>query len=103
MDLEKVIRDLYFQKQKLERIIAQLEELHRAAVGSPVVSDEPKRRGRKQMSQAQLGGAADHFYVEIPVVLLLAVPGKDYLVTVRGKRGRILTSCESGERNHARR
>jgi hypothetical protein len=53
MDLDNAIRDLYFQKQKLERAIAVLEELRRAAGGSPVVFREAKHRGRKGMSEPE--------------------------------------------------
>jgi hypothetical protein len=52
MDFENVIRDLYCQKQKLERVIAELEELHRATGGSPV-SSERKRRGRTHMGDME--------------------------------------------------
>jgi hypothetical protein len=44
MDLEESLLDLldlYFQKQKLERAIASLEELRRAAGGSPIVFRQP--------------------------------------------------------------
>jgi hypothetical protein len=53
MDLEKAIRELYLLKQNLERAIANLEELSRVAGGSPAVSREPKRRGRKHMGELE--------------------------------------------------
>jgi hypothetical protein len=53
MDLEKVLRDLYSEKQELERVIAELEELNRAAHRFPVVSSKPERRGRKQMGELE--------------------------------------------------
>jgi hypothetical protein len=54
MDLYKAIQDLYVEKEKLERIIASLEELQRSAQSDP--SSAPKatsRRGRKSMSHAE--------------------------------------------------
>jgi molybdenum-dependent DNA-binding transcriptional regulator ModE len=52
MDLYKAIRDLYAEKEKLEKVIASLEELQKAAeaAGTPVVK---KRRGRKSMDQSE--------------------------------------------------
>jgi hypothetical protein len=50
MDLYKIIQDLYVEKGKLERVIASLEELQRAAGGSiPPAPDSGKRRGRKSL------------------------------------------------------
>jgi len=58
MDLNKAIQELYAEKEKLERVIASLEELQRAA-GAPrgtppsIPPGSPKsgkRRGRKSMS-----------------------------------------------------
>ena len=50
MDLYKAIQDLYAEKEKLERVIASLEELQRAAGGSvPPAPSSGKRRGRKSM------------------------------------------------------
>jgi hypothetical protein len=53
MDLYKAIQDLYAEKEKLERVIASLEELQRA--GGPVAElpKPAKRRGRKSMSSAE--------------------------------------------------
>ena len=54
MDLDKAIQDLYAEKEKLERVIASLEELQRTA---GAVSEFPKatrgRRGRKSMSSTE--------------------------------------------------
>jgi hypothetical protein len=51
MDLYKAIQDLYAEKEKLERVIASLEELQRAAGGSvPPVPSSGRRRGRKSMN-----------------------------------------------------
>src|SRR5947207_12757843 len=51
MDLYKAIQDLYAEKEKLERVIASLEELQRTAGNVPVVPVKAlKRRGRKSMS-----------------------------------------------------
>jgi len=49
MDLYKAIQDLYAEKEKLERVIASLEELQRAASGTPVLPSIGRRRGRKSM------------------------------------------------------
>jgi hypothetical protein len=50
MDLSKLIQDLNAEKEKLERVIASLEELQRAA-GLPVppTPGSGKRLGRKSM------------------------------------------------------
>ena len=48
MDLYKAIQELYAEKEKLERVIASLEELQRAAGNLPPLGG--KRRGRKSMS-----------------------------------------------------
>ncbi|MBV9506901.1 MAG: hypothetical protein JO323_18070 [Acidobacteriia bacterium] len=50
MDLYKAIQELYAEKEKLERVIASLEELQRAAGGAPGLVRGGKRRGRKSMS-----------------------------------------------------
>ena len=49
MDLYKAIQDLYAEKEKLERVIASLEELQRASEAAPALKGEGKRRGRKSM------------------------------------------------------
>jgi hypothetical protein len=50
MDLYRTIQDLYEEKEKLERVIASLEELQRTAslAGAPLPLT--KRRGRKSMA-----------------------------------------------------
>ena len=50
MDLYKAIQELYAEKEKLERVIASLEELQRTAAGVPVLPKPGKRRGRKSMT-----------------------------------------------------
>ena len=50
MDLYKAIEDLYVEKEKLERVIASLEELQRNAGTLPELPKAGKRRGRKSMS-----------------------------------------------------
>jgi hypothetical protein len=50
MDLYKAIQDLYAEKEKLERVIASLEELQRSAGTLPPAARPIKRRGRKSMS-----------------------------------------------------
>ena len=54
MDLYKAIQDLYAEKEKLERVIASLEELQRAAEAvAPPPSEAGKRRGRKSMGSKE--------------------------------------------------
>jgi hypothetical protein len=53
MDLHKTIQDLYAEKEKLERVIASLEELQRAAAANAHVMGSSKRRGRKSMSSQE--------------------------------------------------
>ena len=56
MDLYKIIQDLYVEKGKLERVIASLEELQRAAGGSiPPAPDSGRRRGRKSLGPEERG------------------------------------------------
>ncbi len=52
MDLYKAIRQLYEERARLDRVIASLEELQRAAEAD---SEEAtaKRRGRKAMSEEE--------------------------------------------------
>ena len=50
MDLYKAIQDLYAEKEKLERVIASLEELQRTAGELPELPKSGKRRGRKSMN-----------------------------------------------------
>jgi hypothetical protein len=49
MDLYKAIQDLYAEKEKLERVIASLEELQRNAGLEPETPKTGRRRGRKSM------------------------------------------------------
>jgi len=49
MDLEKAIRELYREKERLERVIASLEELERGAGAMPALTERVQRRGRKSM------------------------------------------------------
>jgi hypothetical protein len=54
MDLYKAIQDLYAEKEKLERVIASLEELQRAAEAASVTpAGSGKRRGRKSMGSKE--------------------------------------------------
>ena len=50
MDLNKAIQDLHAEKEKLERVIAALEELQRTADVLPELPESGSRRGRKSMS-----------------------------------------------------
>jgi hypothetical protein len=49
MDLYKAIQELYGEKERLERVIASLEELQRTAGVNPEPPSSLKRRGRKSM------------------------------------------------------
>lgn len=53
MDLYKAIQDLYAEKEKLERVIASLEELQRTAGSVPALPKGVQRRGRKSMDAAE--------------------------------------------------
>jgi hypothetical protein len=53
MDLYKAIQDLYAEKEKLERVIASLEELQRTAGSVPALPKPAKRRGRKSMNSSE--------------------------------------------------
>jgi hypothetical protein len=53
MDLYKAIQDLYAEKEKLERVIASLEELQRTAGSISVLPKPAKRRGRKSMDASE--------------------------------------------------
>ena len=53
MDLYKAIQDLYAEKEKLERVIASLEELQRTGGAVPVLPKPAKRRGRKSMNSEE--------------------------------------------------
>jgi hypothetical protein len=51
MDLNKLLQDLNAEKDKLERVIASIEELQRATIAEiRPVPDSGKRRGRRSMS-----------------------------------------------------
>lgn len=53
MDLQKTIEFLYDEKEKLERVIASLEELQRHSVTLPELPRIRDRRGRKYMGQEE--------------------------------------------------
>jgi dsDNA-specific endonuclease/ATPase MutS2 len=49
MDLDKAIQQLHREKERLERVIASLEELQRTAGATPAPAERVRRRGRKFM------------------------------------------------------
>ena len=49
MDLEKAIEHLHAERERLERVIAALEELQKSAAGTPLPPKPTSRRGRKSM------------------------------------------------------
>lgn len=53
MDLYKAIQELYEEKERLERVIASLEELQRTAGVALEQPKPPRRRGRKSMTSAE--------------------------------------------------
>ena len=54
MDLYKAIQGLYAEKEKLERVIASLEELQKASeAASALAPPGGKRRGRKSMGSKE--------------------------------------------------
>jgi hypothetical protein len=53
MDLYKAIRDLYAEKERLERVIASLEELQRNAQAAKEAKTKSARRGRKSMNSKE--------------------------------------------------
>jgi len=53
MDLYKAIQDLYAEKEKLERVIASLEELQRSSGATPTMHKATGRRGRKSMGAGE--------------------------------------------------
>jgi hypothetical protein len=54
MDLSQAIQDLKAEKEKLEKVIASLEELQYGAGGAiPSMPDDATRRGRKSMGSEE--------------------------------------------------
>lgn len=53
MDLNKAIKELYVERERLDRVIASLEELQRTARRVPDLLKPAKRRGRKSMQSAE--------------------------------------------------
>ena len=53
MDLLKTIQDLYAEMEKLEDVIASLEELQRAASANALTPGRSKGRGRKSMGATE--------------------------------------------------
>jgi hypothetical protein len=54
MDLFKLIQDLNAEKERLERVIASLEELQHASVlHMPTPALDAKRRGRRSMGSEE--------------------------------------------------
>jgi len=59
MDLFKAIQELYAEKERLERVIASLEELQRSAGVVPPLTSGTKRRGRKFMDPKERKEVSD--------------------------------------------
>ena len=53
MDLYKAIQELYAEKEKLERVIASLEEIQRSAGALSELPHTARRRGRKSMNSEE--------------------------------------------------
>jgi hypothetical protein len=53
MDIEKAIRDLYAEKERLEKVIASLEDLQKKSMTKPAASPQRTRRGRKSMGSKE--------------------------------------------------
>ncbi len=53
MDLYKAIQELYEEKERLERVIASLEELQRTGSAPAEPAKPHGRRGRKSMDPAE--------------------------------------------------
>jgi hypothetical protein len=51
VDLYKAIRDLYIEKERLDKVIASLEDLQGKAGGIPATPKTGKRRPRNSMSK----------------------------------------------------
>ena len=50
MDINRVIRDLYEERKRLDRVIRRLEEMERHAA-TQVAAPPEKKRGRKSMNE----------------------------------------------------
>jgi hypothetical protein len=60
MDLYNAIQQLYAEKERLERVIASLEELQRSAGAVPVLTQKTiQRRGRKFMDPKERQEVSD--------------------------------------------
>ena len=53
MDLYKTIAELHGELEKLDRVIAALEELQRVNHSAEDLAIQPRRRGRKSMNAAE--------------------------------------------------
>ena len=53
MDLRKTIQELHVQKQRLQRTIAELEQLQKSDGGGEGVAALVRRRGRKSMGHEE--------------------------------------------------
>jgi len=53
MELYKALQHLYAEKEKLERVIASLEDLLRVPSSRPGTPPTVKRKGRKAMDQVE--------------------------------------------------
>ena len=59
MDLYNAIQQLYAEKERLERVIASLEELQRSAGAVTVPTQTVQRRGRKFMDPKERQEVSD--------------------------------------------
>lgn len=50
MNLYKAIRQLYAERERLDRVIASLEQLEKGAAGTNPAASPASRRGRKTMT-----------------------------------------------------
>src|ERR1039458_2694048 len=73
MDLSKAIQDLYAEKEKLERVIASLEELQRAAEGGQVTLRGSKRRGRKSMGDGERAEVSERMKKSLFLICILGI------------------------------
>jgi hypothetical protein len=85
MDLHKTIQDLYAEKEKLERVIASLEELQRVAAANPLVARRGKRRGRKSMGSQERQDVSERM--------------KKYWAGRRGKAGKPIPETDARAAN----